>query len=47
MPVLVKMNFGKMLVKQIFQPLLLIGIGQLMGWRELYVLTDRAISPQR
>jgi hypothetical protein len=45
-PVLVKMNFGKMLAKQIFQSLLLlIGIGQLIGWSELYVLADRAISP--
>jgi len=44
----VKMNFDKMLVEQIFQPLLLlIGIGQLICGSELYVLADRAISPQR
>jgi hypothetical protein len=37
--VLVKMNFGKMLVEQILQSLLLlISIGQLMGWSEPYVL---------
>jgi hypothetical protein len=42
------MNFSKMSVKQIFQPLLLlIRISQLMGWRKLDVLADRATSPQR
>ncbi len=48
MSVSLKMYFGKMLVEQIFQPLLLlIAIGQFMGWSEFYVLADRAISPER
>jgi hypothetical protein len=46
--VAVEMNFDKMSVKQVFQPLLLlIRVGHLTGWSELHALADRAIPPQR
>lgn len=43
----VKMYFDKMLVKQVFKPLLLlIQVRYLMGSSELYILTDRAMPPE-
>jgi hypothetical protein len=45
-PVIAKMNFCEMLVKQVLQDLaLLIEIGELVSWNKLYVVAGGAITP--